>query len=351
MMCLNGKINMVRTLRLAGLLAAGFFCVVSSMSAQDIHFSQFHRSPLNLNPGYAGYFDGDYRFSGIHRNQWKSVTTPFKTFSGSFDMNMPFPGSDRSRLGTGIVFNTDKAGDSEYGITQAMLSSSWIHAAGGDSIHFFSAGIQAGFTQHTINYSNLTFDSQFNGDVFDPSLPSNEIFSRDKLFYFDFSLGFSYLYVSGERFNIGGGISLQHLFEPKIDFISDASEAKTNRKVAADIHSSIGLTENIYLQPGLLFATQKKFSELNFGGNLKLLLNRKPGKILNLYAGLFLRTSDAIIPTIGLDFNDLHFGLSYDINTSDLKRASNSRGGYEVSLTYIIKKVKPLGIRPPCPVY
>jgi hypothetical protein len=64
-----------------------------------------------------------------------------------------------------------------------------------------------------------------------------------------------------------------------------------------------------------------------------------------------MRTKDAIYPSIGLDYNELNVGFSYDINTSDLKRASNSRGAYEISLTYIIKKVKPLPVHPPCPVY
>jgi hypothetical protein len=66
---------------------------------------------------------------------------------------------------------------------------------------------------------------------------------------------------------------------------------------------------------------------------------------------LFARTGDALIPVIGLDYNEWNLGISYDVNTSDLKRASNSRGGYEIALTYIITKVKPIGIKPPCPVY
>ncbi len=335
---------------LASIAAA---CMLSAAAtvAQDIHFSQFRQSPLNLNPAYAGYFDGDYRFGGNHRNQWKSVTTPFKTFSGYFDMHIPFPGSSNSRLGTGILFNSDKAGDSEYGVTRGAVSVSWIHAAGGDSMHFFSVGLQAGFTQHTINYANLTFDSQYNGDVYDPTLPSNEIFSNDNIFNFDLSTGFSYQYRSSERFAIGAGLGIYHLTEPGIAFINDSSQAKTNRKLSADVHATLGIAENIYLLPALLYGGQKEFRELVFGGNFKLLLNRKPGRILNLYAGIFARTKDAIIPTVGIDFNDLHFGLSYDVNTSDLKRASNSRGGYEISLTYIIRKVKPLGIHPPCPVY
>ena len=31
--------------------------------SQDIHFSQFNLSPLNLNPAMTGAFKGDYRFA------------------------------------------------------------------------------------------------------------------------------------------------------------------------------------------------------------------------------------------------------------------------------------------------
>ncbi len=336
------------------LLAGWAVCCLyaATASAQDIHYSQFYRSPLNQNPAYTGAFDGDYRFGLNHRNQWKSVTRPYKTFSGYADMNTALPGSGSSRLGAGLLFNTDKAGDSEYGITQAALSVNWMHALGGDSVHFVSAGVQAGVTQHRINYGNLTFDSQYNGDVFDPALPSNEVFAQDNLLYADFGIGLAYTYRASDRFSLGAGIALFHPLQPKVYFISDqADDARIDRKVSADVHGDIGLTETLYLQPALLLSAQKKFRELNFGGNLKVLLNRKPGRVVNAYLGAFLREGDAVIPTVGLDFNELNVGVSYDINTSDLRRASNSRGGYEVSLTYLIRKVRPVGIKPPCPVY
>jgi len=35
-----------------------------------------------------------------------------------------------------------------------------------------------------------------------------------------------------------------------------------------------------------------------------------------------------------LEFGDFRLGTTYDINTSSLKTASNSRGGIEISLIY-----------------
>ena len=47
---------------------------------QDIHWSQFNDNQLYQNPAHTGHFDGDYRFIGNYRDQWRSVTVPFSTF-------------------------------------------------------------------------------------------------------------------------------------------------------------------------------------------------------------------------------------------------------------------------------
>jgi hypothetical protein len=48
--------------------------------AQDISFSQFYDQPLLRNPALAGIFTGDVRFTASYRNQWQSVTIPYRTF-------------------------------------------------------------------------------------------------------------------------------------------------------------------------------------------------------------------------------------------------------------------------------
>ena len=40
---------------------------VATTMAQDIHFTQFTMSPLTLNPGLTGKFEGTVRIGGIYR--------------------------------------------------------------------------------------------------------------------------------------------------------------------------------------------------------------------------------------------------------------------------------------------
>ena len=60
--------------------------------AQDIHFSQFNDLPLALNPSLAGNMDGTMRTGAIYRNQWNSVSVPFKSIAlyADFKAEIPF---------------------------------------------------------------------------------------------------------------------------------------------------------------------------------------------------------------------------------------------------------------------
>jgi hypothetical protein len=55
---------------------------------------------------------------------------------------------------------------------------------------------------------------------------------------------------------------------------------------------------------------------------------------ISLSAGAFTRWNDAIIPVVKLDYYNLSFGLTYDVNISKLAKASSGRGGFELTLSY-----------------
>jgi hypothetical protein len=54
--------------------------------------------------------------------------------------------------------------------------------------------------------------------------------------------------------------------------------------------------------------------------------------VFTVYAGAYYRHKDAVIPVFKLRYKDLSLGVSYDVNISGLKAASNMRGGYEIML-------------------
>jgi hypothetical protein len=55
---------------------------------------------------------------------------------------------------------------------------------------------------------------------------------------------------------------------------------------------------------------------------------------ISISAGSFLRWNDAVIPVIKFNHYNLGIGLTYDVNISKLKTASQMRGGFEATISY-----------------
>ena len=69
-------------------LFVSFFILNSALSisnAQDIHFSQYNETPSLLNPALTGT-QYVIAASAIYKDQWRSVTVPYKTFGASYEM-------------------------------------------------------------------------------------------------------------------------------------------------------------------------------------------------------------------------------------------------------------------------
>ena len=56
--------------------------------------------------------------------------------------------------------------------------------------------------------------------------------------------------------------------------------------------------------------------------------------LYTIHFGGYLRWKDAFIPVVQLDYKPFSVAFSYDVNISELKTASQYRGGFEVSFTY-----------------
>ena len=54
-----------------------------------------------------------------------------------------------------------------------------------------------------------------------------------------------------------------------------------------------------------------------------------PEQLFALSGGCFYRYNDAIIPVVKVKVKNMSFGVSYDVNVSTLKEASNLQGGIE----------------------
>ena len=72
------------------LLSIVFILCAFGLNAQDIHFSQFYTSPLNLNPAMTGLINAGQRVTVNYRNQWAGAvgSAAFNTYSASYDRKL-----------------------------------------------------------------------------------------------------------------------------------------------------------------------------------------------------------------------------------------------------------------------
>ena len=132
-----------------------FFLMIlaASISAQDIHFSQFYNSPLNINPALAGVFKEDIRFIGNYRSQWQSVPVPYLTFSGAYDQKFLNFKLGNGFFAGGLIFNIDKAGYSELSISQLSLAGSYTLQL--NDLNFLLLGYLSMNNNYTLVLNNL----------------------------------------------------------------------------------------------------------------------------------------------------------------------------------------------------
>lgn len=322
------------------LLLCLLWCVRGRLHGQDIHFSQFFQTPYALSPASIGAFEGDQRIGAVYRQQWRSVTVPYRTFGIGGDLARV---AKVDGLAAGAWLYNDRAGDSRLNTFQINLGASWTERFGEQDRHALTFGLQGGFTAIHIDYTTLRFDAQYNGFQYDPSLATNERFQRDALSHPDMHAGLSYRFTRSKREEWQGGVSLFNLTRPDVAFF-DAAPSPLDLRSVVHVMGRFPLSADLDLMPMGQWTAQGKFREFNIGGTVRYILLDRFGLLRAVRAGLYLRAADSGYLYAGLEHDDWSFGLSYDLNTSQLVPASRNRGGFEVTTVRVFRK------RPAVPV-
>jgi len=301
--------------------------------SQDIHFSQMERSPLNLNPAETGDFLADHRIVANYRNQWASVTVPYKTFSASYDNLQKSPFDIPGNIGLGLLLNSDVAGDGNFGTVQVKFSLAYQYLHLLDSSLNVAVGINIGYNQHSLDFHRLYFDNQYNGTQFDPNMQNNETFSTEQFSYIDFAVGFKASYLVNKTTPIFLGIDFNHLNRPDQSFYGKELN-RLDGKINIYASSDINLSKYWSVIPSVFYYHQGTYNEFFMGALLETQLNDISFRSINF--GLTNRTRDALIFRLGMVYESFDIGFSYDLNYSSLRVASNTIGAFEISIIYLM---------------
>ncbi|MCZ2101932.1 MAG: PorP/SprF family type IX secretion system membrane protein [Chitinophagales bacterium] len=342
---------MINKAKFKVLILGVFVLFFTKIHAQDLHYSQFYNSPQNLNPALTGVFKGDHRFTVSWRDQWRFVPVPWTTFSGSYDTKLYLFNEDHHFLGGGLSINHDRQGDSPLTLTSVNLNGAYHRIL--SARHILSGGITLGFASRGFNSQTLTWDKQWNGDAFDPNLPTGEGFDDfERVNFFETGLGLNYRYQVDSRTFADAGIGLLHLFKPSTSFIGGSSLADLPQRATFSLVGQAQVIDVLDIQLHVLHQLQGEYDETIFGALGKIYISQQKGNEVQLHAGLGYRTAGSLFPTFGLQYNNIYASFSYDADNTNFNKINNiKRGGPELHFRYYIANVQPLKQVKNCPIY
>ena len=333
--------------RLAVLTSLVSILTVSSLSGQDIHFSQFYMSPLTLNPALTGVMNCNTRIVGNYRNQWASVLgkNAYNTYSVSYDQKMPVGRYDYFGFGANVW--SDVAGSLDFQTLTLKLSGAYSRRVGGDrrKSHYVVVGAEAGASQRSVDILKAQWPLQHDGEGgWDGSIDPQEGDLPENFLFGDVGLGVLWFSVLNKNTSFYFGGAINHLNQANLSFYRPEGIEKYYTKSVLHFGGEFPMNNSVSLVPGAVFFKQGPSLEINAGNSFRFNLDNG-GADQSFQFGGWVRLArhftkpilvDAIILSTRFDYSNWGIGFSYDINVSSLGKESRGNGGFEFSMIYLV---------------
>ncbi len=328
------------------LFCALALCTLGGVVAQDIHFSQFYMSPLNLNPALTGVMNCNVRLTANYRNQWASIVRSgvYNTFSASYDQR--FTAGRYDYFGLGATAWGDQAGSANFGTKTFKVSGSYAKRLAGSrsTSHYLSFGLEGGIAQRSLDFLELRWGNQYDGEGgFDPTIdPLEPGFDNTSFLFADAAAGLLWFSNFGKGANLYAGASYHHLNRANQSFSSGGTDLIYSR-FTLHAGGELPLTNNVAIVPGVITMLQGPSVEVNSGASVKFMFGNNRFNQQAFHLGVWTRignrvnegpVADAVILQTRFDYNEYTIGFSYDVNVSELRAGSNGQGGFELALQY-----------------
>jgi len=323
-------------------LLAMMACGGPAARAQDVGFSQFYDQPLLRNPALAGLFTGDVRFTASYRNQWQSVTIPYRTFGLSSEVKLPANFVADDNLTVGLQLLKDVAGTSQFSTIHIMPAVNYSLPLSDENNSYLSIGFMGGLMQQRFDPTKLVLGDQFiagSNGTFSVAPASRQVFNNTSVNYADLSAGLSYSGGLQDDINYYLGAGIFHITRPNVGFF-EGNKITLNKKLALNMGFSAptGESDQFLLYADYFRQFTDGFHSAGSTFQAGCMFNHDLFVLGDLQEtisfGALYRLDDAIIPVIRLQVSKCIIGVSYDINISKLVVASHYRGGFELTLSY-----------------
>ncbi len=323
------------------------YCTLSlpSLLAQDIHYSQFFNSPLNLSPSMTGYFNGESRYQLNYRNQWASVPVDYVSATASADYKFRNIKND-NYYAAGIMINYDMAGDLNLNLTD--ITATFAYSFELNETSRFSPAVAVSFAQRRFDPDDIRTGNQWDGRAYNPTIPAEDLGANSRN-YFDLGAGLNYRWQKAFRNFFDVGASAFHIIKPTESFDPDV-DYDAPRPMRYSIYAlfNFPVANRLDILLNGMYTGQEEYRERVVNTQLKFYVGSKQSAAFYLGGGY--RLDDAWYPMVAIEMGAVYGAFSYDFTISDFETVTDGRGGPEFTLRYIVARI-PKGENKPCPLY
>jgi len=330
------KKNMKKIFTLGFLVACGLLQHTRVQAQADIHFSQFYETSILRNPALTGVFADDYKLGVYYRDQWSSISNPYRTTLVSAETRLLLSERSADFFSFGLLGYQDKAGSIDQKITAIYPAVNFNKSINPEHNSYLSVGFTGGYMQYSIDESKATFNNQYVGGSYNAANPNGENLPNPKMTLWDLGAGINYNTSSGEDNKVTYviGVSAYHFTQPKLSYYRNP-DVRMDMRLNGNMAVNLEVKENVSLQFQGNYAHQGTYQEIMVGGLVSWnALTQGSKSIFTLSGGVMYRYKDAVIPVIKMKYKALAVAVSYDVNLSTLQEASNEQGGYEMTVFF-----------------
>jgi len=301
--------------------------------AQDPHFSQFFASPLTINPANTGNFSGSLRAALNSRTQLPEFNNAYATKTLSLDAPIlkKYIKED-DKLSVGLLILSDQSGNKLLNDNNIAASVSYSKALDENANHSIALGFEVNYSMYRFDPLKANFEDQltaggFTGTSSELILGNN--FTKNTT---DINAGILYTGSTSDNNIFYVGASYYHFAKPTVGFITPTYFTNSRANVHGGAYFSLSSAASLHTS--FQYQQQGNTNELIVGGALSYYLGKDNG--LELYAGLWSRIKESIIPYVGLEWNHIRAGFTYDIGAANTLASSRFYQSSEFSLIYIL---------------
>ena len=309
------------------------FCFCLNANAQDPFLSQVHSSAQFLSPASVGNGIYQSRIQSNYRSQTMSGNSLFRTIIVGWDGRYKNQDPDfKNFLGIGGQIISDQVMNGILQTNYATINAAYHMYFDDKKEKNFSLGLGVSFIQSNLQLDKLKFYDQFSQGIFINNSQSislqNLNSSASKI-----SVNTGLLYTKhNENSFVQFSANAFFMAKPELTINNNAEasgfksmvffnfekEVNDNKKTAM-VHASYSNRNNIdQLLVGAAFS-------LPFGSYYEY-VNR-------IYAGLFYRVGDAVIPQVSILMKQYRFGISYDVYSRGMTGAVLNPNSFELSFS------------------